>query len=123
MARKTTTNAIGLRQQLFGVSNSSRVKIDTFTAGFAATPSYNRQESVLSPAVGSVPATVLTLDVRSVLFIRTSAKVKIRVTRADASFYEQIVTAIFSMSPSEEKVTVTIEASEAYNVNCIVVWS
>lgn len=119
-----STNAIGFRYGLFGVTQGSRTIIDSTTIGFPATPSYNRQETVLSPAgVGNdPPATEITATVKSCLFLRTSGKVRVRVTREDDSYYEQIVTSFLALTP-DAPVTVTITTAETFNVSALTVWS
>lgn len=124
-----STNAIGLRFALFGVAQGSRTKLDSATIGFKATPSHNRQEAVLSPAGAgnNPPATVITAIVKSCIFLRTSGKVRVRVTRQDNSYYEQVVTAFFSLTvdadTSADAVTITVQTAEITNVNALLVWA
>jgi hypothetical protein len=124
VARLNTTNAIALDIRLLGVSQGSRRKLDGTTVGFAATPSANRQETVLSPAGAgnNPPANVIAITVKSFVWIRTSGKVTIKVTRADNTFYTQVIYKVFMLSPDAE-VDIEIVTAETHNVNATVVWS
>jgi hypothetical protein len=124
VARLNTTNAIGLDIKLFGVSQGSRRKLDSTRIGFAATPSGNRQEAVLSPAgVGNnPPATIIELVVKSFVWLRTSGKVTVKVIRADTTFYTQVVDRVFMMS-LDAPVTIELTTAETFNTNVLVVWS
>jgi hypothetical protein len=124
VANLNTTNAIGLVFRLFGVANKSRIKLDGAAIGFPATPSANRQETVLSPAgPGNVPpATKMTLTVNSFICVRSSGKISVKVIRADLTNYTQVVDAIFMMSP-DQAVTVEIVTGEAFNVSALAIWS
>lgn len=119
-----STNAIGLRYAIFGVAQGARTHIDSRTLGFSAEASYNKQEAVLAPAgVGNnPPATVLTAVVKNVIMVRSSGKIKVRVTRADNSYYEQVATKLFMLSP-DATITVTIQTAETTSVSALVTWS
>ena len=122
-----STNAIGMRLALFGVAQGSRTHIDGATLGFATETSYNRQEAVLSPGgpENVPPATVISMDVKSVMFLRISGgtgKALVRVTKEDDSYYEQVVDKIFMFSP-DEPVTVTVQSASPHNINALVIWS
>lgn len=124
MGNILTTNAIGLRAKLFAVANGSRRVLESISLGFAATPSANRQEAVLSPAgVGNnPPATTLTFTVNSFFYIKTGGKVTVKVTRQDASFYTQVVKSVFILTP-DQAVTIQLTTAETVNTPITAIWS
>lgn len=122
-----TTNAVVLRFQVSNASQRSRVRMHSGTLGFPATPSANRQEAVMSPAVGATPATELTFTVRSVAFLQFSGKADITIVKPDATQVSLETSGLFYYSVDSSDgpyvLKVTPATNVADNVNVIAVWS